>query len=85
MQNSLKCQLVTFFSHIEDSSLGLGSVFAEEAEEYNGNKSKSLKNSKNSEVTDVSEREIISLIKAFGEIKNAALRKKIIELIKTIE
>ena len=31
------------------------------------------------------EREIISLVKAFGEVKNATLRKKIIELIKTIE
>jgi transcriptional regulator with XRE-family HTH domain len=81
----LKVPVSYFFNHIEDSSLGLGSVFAEEAEEYNGNKSKSLKNSKNIEVTDVSEREIISLIKAFGEVKNVTLRKKIIELIKIIE
>ncbi len=78
----LKVPVSYFFNHIEDTNLG--NVFAEEAEEYNGSKHKSLKSSKAHDVSDVSEREIISLIKAFSEVKNPTLRKKIVELIKSI-
>lgn len=80
----LKVPVSYFFNHIEDANLGLGNVFAEEAEEYNGSKHKSLKSSKSLNATDVSEREIISLIKTFSEVKNAVLRKKIVELIKSM-
>ena len=81
----LKVPVSYFFNHIEDASVGANNVFAEEAEEYNGSKHKSLKTVRNPDLADVSEREIISLIKAFSEVKNAALRKKIIELIRTID
>jgi len=78
----LKVPVSYFFNHIEDAGLGLNNMFAEEAEEYKGSKVKGLITPKG---TEVSEREIISLIKAFSDIKNIALRKKIIELVKTIE
>jgi transcriptional regulator with XRE-family HTH domain len=82
----LKVPVSYFFNHIEDAAgPGLNNMFAEEAEEYKGSKAKSLKTSRSTDVSEVSEREIISLIKAFSDVKNSVLRKKIVELIKTLE
>ena len=62
-----------FFENSNDNLQTISNVFAEESEEYNAN-----------DESSVSEKELIQLIKSFGEIKNSQTRKKIIELIKSM-
>lgn len=81
----LQVPVTYFFNQIEDSNLAIGNAFAEDAEEYNGSKPKTIKaSSKGADGTDVSEREIISLVKAFSEVKNPIVRKKFVELLRII-
>jgi transcriptional regulator with XRE-family HTH domain len=69
----LKVPINYFFENSNDNLQTISNVFAEESEEYNAN-----------EESSVSEKELIQLIKSFGEIKNSQTRKKIIELIKSM-
>ena len=71
----LKVPVSYFFNQVEEASSSLGNAFAEEAEEYNSNKSKT---------TNVTEKEVISLIRAFGDVQNPQVRKKIVDLIRSI-
>jgi transcriptional regulator with XRE-family HTH domain len=71
----LKVTISYFFNHIEDNNTGHSNAFAEEAEEYNSNKAKG---------NNVTEKEVISLIRAFGDLQNPQVRKKIVDLIKAI-
>ncbi|WPY00680.1 Helix-turn-helix transcriptional regulator [Candidatus Trichorickettsia mobilis] len=64
---------VNYFFDQEDTTLE--SIFAEDHEEYGESQPN------NSSVT---EKEVIALVKAFGEIKDVRVRKKIIELIKSM-
>lgn len=69
----LKVPINYFFENSNDNLQTISNVFAEEAEEYNAH-----------DESSVSEKELIQLIKSFGEIKNLQTRKKIIELIKSM-
>lgn len=69
----LKVPINYFFENSNDNLQTISNVFAEESEEYNTN-----------EESSVSEKELIQLIKSFGEVKNSQTRKKIIELIKSM-
>jgi transcriptional regulator with XRE-family HTH domain len=69
----LKVPINYFFENSNDNLQTISNVFAEESEEYNAN-----------DESSVSEKELIQLIKSFGEIKNSQTRKKIIELIKSM-
>lgn len=69
----LKVPINYFFENTNDNLQTISNVFAEESEEYNAN-----------DESSVSEKELIQLIKSFGEIKNSQTRKKIIELIKSM-
>lgn len=64
-----------FFNQLEESDAIIGNAFVEEAEEYNSNKQKS---------DGVSEKEIITLVRAFNDVKDSQVRKKIIELVKSM-
>ncbi|HJK86349.1 MAG TPA: helix-turn-helix transcriptional regulator [Candidatus Megaira endosymbiont of Nemacystus decipiens] len=68
----LKVPINYFFENQGDNNV-IGSVFAEEHEEYDA-----------ADDTIVSEKEVVSLIKSFSEVKNSQTRKKIIELIKSM-
>jgi transcriptional regulator with XRE-family HTH domain len=63
-----------FFTSSDNSSDHFNSVMAEDSEEYIGQQGKS----------QVSEKEVISLIRAFGEVKNPQVRKKILDLVKSM-
>ncbi len=69
----LKVPINYFFENSNDNLQTISNVLAEESEEYSAN-----------EESSVSEKELIQLIKSFGEIKNSQTRKKIIELIKSM-
>ncbi len=70
----LRVPVSYFYNQTNDSKNLIGSIFAEKAADYD------------SEDNDaVTEKEVISLIKSFSEIKNPQSRKKIVELIKTME
>ncbi len=69
----LKVPISYFYDQGEDSSAAIGSALAEDQEVYG-----------ESESETVSEKEIVNLIRAFGEISNPQSRKKIIELVKTM-
>jgi len=69
----LKVPINYFYDQSEDSSNIIGNIFAEESASYDAN-NKDL----------VTEKEIVSLIKAFSEITSPQSRKKIIELVKTM-
>ncbi|GAB4162297.1 MAG: hypothetical protein Tsb006_0340 [Rickettsiaceae bacterium] len=69
----LKVPITYFYDQNEESNQIIGTAFAEEGAEYDAN-----------DPSVVTEKEIVSLIKAFSDIKNPQGRKKIIELIKTM-
>ena len=70
----LKVPINYFFEQGDDHSNIIGNIFAEETETYDHTTDKN----------NVSEKELIVLIKAFSEIKNIQSRKKITELVKTM-
>ncbi len=69
----LKVPITYFYDQNEDSNQIIGSAFAEDNDEYDAH-----------DPNFVTEKEIISLIRAFSEIKSPQSRKKIIELVKTM-
>lgn len=69
----LKVPITYFYDHHEDSGQIIGAAFAEEGAEYDAG-----------DTDFVTEKEIVSLIKSFSEIKIPQVRKKIIELNKAI-
>jgi len=69
----LKVPISYFYDQNEGSSNAINTALAEDQEAFG-----------ESESELVSEKEIMSLIKAFGEINNPQSRKKIIELVKTM-
>jgi len=69
----LKVPIGYFFEQGDGNGNGVGNIFAEEGEEYNPH-----------DGDMVTEREIVTLIKAFSDIKSSISRKKIIELVKTM-
>jgi hypothetical protein len=69
----LKVPISYFFEQGDDPSNIIGNIFAEETESDH-----------TTDKDNVSEKELIVLIKAFSEIKNIQSRKKITELVKTM-
>ena len=69
----LKVPVAYFYDQTETSDNLIGAMFAEDSVAY-----------KADDQNSASEKEIISLVKAFGDIKQPQSRKKIIELIKTM-
>ena len=69
----LKVPISYFYDNNEETSLKNNFALAEDQQSYNAQDSEA-----------VSEKEIVNLVKAFGEIDNPQSRKKIIELIKTM-
>ncbi len=69
----LKVPVTYFYDQSEDSSNVIGGVFAESNATYDAH-----------DKDFVTEKEIVSLIKAFSEITSPQSRKKIIELVKTM-
>ena len=69
----LKVPIDYFFDQRDDSSNTIGNMFAEESEAYVADDNEA-----------VTEREIISLIKAFSDVRSVQSRKKIVELVKTM-
>lgn len=65
-----------FFDTSELTGDNLSSVFAEEPEEY--------VNQGANDKSHMTEKEVISLVRAFGEVKNAQVRKKILELVRSM-
>ena len=65
---------VTYFYEKSDDNYLCSSTFAEESAKYEA-EAKDI---------SVSEKELISLIKAFGEVKSPQSRKKIIELVRAM-
>ena len=69
----LKVPVTYFYNNSDDSSNLIGAIFAEDAAIYDAD-----------DQNAVTEKEIVSLVKSFTEIKNPQSRKKIIELVKTM-
>lgn len=69
----LKVPVTYFFDESDDSSNIIEAIFAEDQSVYDA-----------SDKDAVTEKEIVSLIKAFSEVKNPQSRRKIIELVKTM-
>ncbi|MDA9163637.1 helix-turn-helix domain-containing protein [Rickettsiaceae bacterium] len=69
----LKVPVTYFYDQSEDSSNIIGGIFAEEGVAYDAH-----------DKDFVTEKEIVSLIKAFSEITSPQSRRKIIELVKTM-
>ncbi len=69
----LKVPINYFFEQGDDSSNTAYNMFAENGADYDPN-----------DGNVVTEREVITLIKAFSDIKNSLSRKKIIELVKSM-
>lgn len=69
----LRVPISYFFEQKDDSSNTIGSMFAETREEYVAEDNQT-----------VTEREIITLVKAFSDIPSVQSRKKIVELVKTM-
>ena len=64
---------VSYFFEQNDTNNVVSNVFAEDSEKYTVD-----------DKDPISEKEIITLIKAFSEIKNSQSRKKITELVRTM-
>lgn len=71
----LKVPISYFFDQGDDGNKAIDAIFAEDEAKYDADD----KNQHN-----ISEKEIVSLVKAFSEIQNVSSRKKIIELVKTM-
>ncbi|RYE06620.1 MAG: XRE family transcriptional regulator [Rickettsiaceae bacterium] len=72
----LKVPVGYFFNQLEESDTILGNAFVEEAEEYDStNKPKTDK---------ANEKEIIALVRAFNDVEDAQVRRKIVELVKSM-
>ncbi len=69
----LKVPISYFFEQGDDTTNTIGAMFAESSEDYDANDKDS-----------VTEKEVVSLIKAFSEVKDQQSRKKIIELVKAM-
>ena len=69
----LKVPVTYFFDENDDSSNIIEAIFAEDQSVYDA-----------SDKDAVTEKKIVSLIKAFSEVKNPQSRRKIIELVKTM-
>lgn len=69
----LKVPVSYFFEQGDDTSNTIGAIFAEDGENYTADDKES-----------VTEKEIVTLIKCFSEIKSSQSRRKIIELVKTM-
>lgn len=69
----LKVPINYFFEQGDDSSNTAHNMFAEGGADYDAN-----------DGNTVTEREIVTLIKAFSDIKSSLSRKKIIELVKSM-
>lgn len=69
----LKVPINYFFEQKDDSSNTIGNMFAESKEEYIAEENQT-----------VTEREIITLVKAFSDVPSVQSRKKIVELVKTM-
>lgn len=69
----LKVPVTYFYNQTDDSSNLIGAIFAEDAAIYDAD-----------DQDTITEKEIVSLVKAFTEIKSPQSRKKIIELVKTM-
>ena len=69
----LKVPVSYFFEQGDDTSNTIGAIFAEDGANYSADDKES-----------VTEKEIVTLIKCFSEIKSAQRRKKIVELVKTM-
>ena len=69
----LKVPINYFFDQRDDSSNTIGTMFAEENEAYVADDSEA-----------VTEREIMSLVKVFSDVRSSQSRKKIIELVKAM-
>jgi transcriptional regulator with XRE-family HTH domain len=67
----LKVPITYFYNQAEDSSNIIGTIFSEDATNYNTDQQNT-----------VTEKEIVSLVKSFTDIKSPQSRKKIIELVK---
>ena len=63
-----------FYNQSEEINDSIANVFAEEGEEYKGP----------NKLSHVSEKEVVTLIRAFGDVKNFQVRKKIVELVKSM-
>ena len=69
----LKVPINYFYDKVDNTNGIANSVFAEEASVYEANTQ-----------DHTSEKEVLTLVKAFTDIKNPQSRKKVIELIKTM-
>lgn len=69
----LKVPVNFFFDASSNSTNQVAETFAEESEGYETQKTNNL-----------SEREVVSLVRAFNDIKNSQTRKKLLDLMKTI-
>ncbi len=72
----LKVPVSYFFEVANPAVNQLNDVFAEDAEEYENNIT--------SKGAHASEKEVINLIRAFNEVKNSQVRKKFLELLKSM-
>lgn len=71
--NFLKVPVNYFFEQNDENGKTINSIFAEDEEKYDP-----------TDPNAVTEKEIVSLIRAFSDVKNPQSRKKIIELVKTM-
>lgn len=74
----LKVPISYFFNQAEDHNNFADHVFSEDESEYNAHSDETNPNEK------ATEKEVVSLIKGFVEIKNEKIRKKLIEFVKTL-
>ncbi len=70
----LKVPISYFFDQNEENNSVMSNVFAEESEEYQGQ----------NKASQVTEKEVVTLVRAFGDVKNFQVRKKIVELVKSM-
>lgn len=70
----LKVPVSYFFEQGDDTSNTIGAIFAENADSYSANNDKDT----------ITEKEIVTLVKAFSEIRSYNSRKKIVDLVKTM-
>lgn len=70
----LKVPVSYFFEQGDDTSNTIGAIFAENADSYSAGNDKDA----------ITEKEIVTLVKAFSEIRSYNSRKKIVDLVKTM-
>lgn len=70
----LKVPVSYFFEQGDDTSNTIGAIFAENADSYSASNDKDT----------ITEKEIVTLVKAFSEIRSYNSRKKIVDLVKTM-